>query len=490
MRRFYFKPRFSTLALSALVTLGLLFGMAEAQAARIGDLFDARWQEQAVRFWSLRDNQVRLALLGAVALGVSGGLLGSFMVVRRLSLLGDTLSHAVLPGVAFGYLWHMAKEPLPIFIGASIAGLTGVGLVHWITRSSKIKEDAAMGMALTGLYGLGICLMTMIQNQASGNKAGLDHFLFGQAAALSEGDVLLMAVVALAAVIAVVGGYRTFLAVAFDPAFARTTGPWAERYHTLILFLLTFAIVVGLQAAGVVLISALLIIPAASAFLWTRRFPVMLLLAVLFGVVAGVLGAFISFLGTNMPTGPFMVLAAAAVFGLSWTLAPAHGWLPRWWRQQSHRRKTRIENTLKQLYLTNEALGDGELPVAISDFARQANLPVDAASREANALVKGGWARWEQSPQRGLTGEATIVPSGKAWGRARELVRNHRLWERYLTERADYPPDHVHDDAEVAEHLMNPAQVEALRQKLKNPQQDPHGKTIPSVREGEENRDA
>ena len=156
---------------------------ASAQAARIGDLTELDWKEQAVRFLSLRDTTVRNAALGAVFMGISCGLFGGYVVARRMSLFGDTLSHAVLPGVALGFLWSHTKDPLVILVGATIAGLLGTMVVAWIGKTTRVKEDSALGLVLSGFYALGICLLTVIQKMDFGNQSGIDKFLFGQAAA-------------------------------------------------------------------------------------------------------------------------------------------------------------------------------------------------------------------------------------------------------------------------------------------------------------------
>src|SRR4030095_2677101 len=164
-------------------------------AAKIGEVSRTRVGEQVVRFISLEDPAVRFALAGAALLGICCGLLGAFLVVRKMALVGDALSHAVLPGVAAGFLWNQTKDPLAIFVGAVIAGLLGTVVVHMIRQTTRLKEDAALGLVLAGFYALGICLVTMIQRLPTGNKSGIDKFLFGQAAAIGPGDLKLIGAV-------------------------------------------------------------------------------------------------------------------------------------------------------------------------------------------------------------------------------------------------------------------------------------------------------
>jgi manganese/zinc/iron transport system permease protein len=299
--------------------------LTPVHAARIGDISEISVWDQAVRFFTFKDPSLRYALTGAILLGLTCGLLGSFLVVRKLALVGDTLSHAVLPGVAAGFLWNMEKNPVAIFIGATLAGLLGSFMVTRITSTTKLKEDTALGMVLAGFFGVGICMVTMIQRLPSGNKSGIDKFLFGQAASLGQSDIQLMAVVTVLTFALVWLFYKELLTVSFDPGFAYSVRiPVAWVHHSFML-LLAFSVVIALQAVGVVLVSAMLITPAATAYLMTDRLHRMLLFACLTGMLAGAMGAFFSFLGHQLPTGPFMVLSAAALFSLAFFFAPSHG---------------------------------------------------------------------------------------------------------------------------------------------------------------------
>jgi len=449
-----------------------LASAALAQAAKIGDLTEVRWTEQALRFASLSDPAVRHACLGTVLLGVSCGLLGGFLVVRRMALLGDALSHAVLPGVALGFLWNLEKDPLAIFVGALVAGFAGSAVVSLITRTTRLKEDTALGMVLATFFGAGLCLMSMFQRLPTGNKSGIESFLFGQAAALGPGDLQLMGVVTALVVGMLAVGYKEFLLVSFDPGFARVLAlptRWLER---VLLLLLAFAVVAALQAVGVVLVSAMLIIPAATASLLTDRFHRMLLWSAAIGAVSGLSGAFLSFLGTRLPTGPFMVLSAGLFFGAALVFSPRHGVWPRWNRQRSQRLRVAQENTLKAIYQVLESGGFPGETVPVGALAARRRIDREAALGEIGALVRGEFAT--------LSGDTVaLTPSG--WQRACAIVRNHRLWELYLTQDACIAPDHVHDDAEKIEHVLGEATVRELERRLPRTDVDPHGRPIPLV---------
>src|SRR5687768_4590646 len=214
-----------------LLALTMLLWCHPAEAARIGDLSDTSIWEQAVRFFTFQDPSVRYALLGSMLLGISCGLLGSFIVVRKMALVGDALSHAVLPGVALGFLWNMTKDPVAILVGATLAGLLGAATVTLIKQTTRLKEDAALGLVLASFFAVGICLLTMIQRLPTGNKSGIDKFLFGQAAAISAADVRLMALITAGVIAAIWIFYKEFLVTSFDAAFARVAGFPAQLIH-------------------------------------------------------------------------------------------------------------------------------------------------------------------------------------------------------------------------------------------------------------------
>ena len=450
--------------------------LASAHAARIGDLSDVNLRDQAWRFFTFQDPTVRFAFIGSILLGVTCGLLGSFIVVRKMALVGDALSHAVLPGVALGFLWNTTKDPFTIFIGATIAGLIGTVTVSLIQHTTRLKEDTALGMVLATFFAVGICLVTMIQRLPTGNKSGLDKFLFGQAAAMGGDDIKLMAVVAGLAVLAVILYYKEFLVTSFDEGFARAIGFPVRLIHYGLMLLLAFAVVISLQAVGVVLVSAMLITPAAAAYLLTDRMNKMLLLAALFGMLAGAGGAFFSFLGPSLPTGPFMVLGATTVFGVAFLFGPRHGVVTRWWQQRSRASRVQRENTLKSVYHVLEDRDFKAEGVSLLELAERRREPIESARQQAGALRQAGFATLPEGGEM-----IFLTPDG--WQLACAIVRNHRLWELYLTNAASFAADHVHDDAEKIEHVLGEDVVRELERRLGYATKDPHGRPIPNLTE-------
>ena len=461
-------------AFFAITVFGIICLAPELPAARATDVVEIDVGHQVREFFRLA-KPVPVMLGGALLLGLSCGLLGSFIVVRRMALMGDTLSHAVLPGVALGFLWSMSKDPVAMLVGATAAGLFGSIVVTWIRRTTRIKQDAALGIVLATFYALGVCMIEMIKNRPdSGNSAGLDGIFFGDAAALRGEDVVLMAVLTLLTLVLILTLYRPLLAISFDPGFARSIGlPVAFLDHLTMMFL-AFAIVVALQAVGVVLVSALLITPAATGYLMTDRLHRMLVIAGVVGMLSAALGVFCSFLGGKLPSGPFMVLAASGLFSVAYLFAPRHGTVTRWWRRRNRSRQIRNENTLKAIYRVLEDRGFKGEGVTLQELAELRRETLEAARDRVRALERAGAV---------TTGEggnvAYLTPEGQQRGWA--IVRNHRLWELYLTNLADYEPDHVHDDAEKIEHVLGEDAVRELEKLLDYPEVDPHGKQIPKV---------
>jgi manganese/zinc/iron transport system permease protein len=283
---------------------------------------------------------------------------------------------------------------------------------------------------------------------------------------------MLLMGVTLLAVGAVTIFYKEYTLTSFDPGFARSVGLPVQIFHYSLMLLLAFAIVSSLQAVGVVLVSAMLVIPAAAAFLLTDRLGTMLILSAVFGMCAGGIGAFFSFVGRNLPTGPFMVLAAAAVFTLAIFFGPRHGILSRWLRHQSHAAKIRRENTLKSIFHVLEDGGFHSEQISVRELAEKSRETLEEAHHRLRGLQHHGFAT--------LHGE-TISFTPQGWQRACEIVRNHRLWELYLTNAAQIAADHVHEDAEIIEHVLGEETVRQLERRLNYARRDPHGKLIPGI---------
>ena len=293
----------------------------------------------------------RTVAMGAATLGIVSGALGTYAVLRRQSLLGDAISHAALPGIALAFLLTGSKAPLVLILGAAVAGWVGTLFVMAIVNTTRLKGDSALGLVLSVFFGFGLVLLTFIQKTPNANQAGLDTFLFGQAAALLERDVVTMAALGGIALFVMMLFWKEFKLLSFDPDFGASLGFPMRALDLLLTTLIVIAIVLGLQTVGVVLMSAMVVAPAAAARQWTDRMGVMVLLSMLFGAVAGVSGALISSSIARLPTGPTIVLCVSAIVVISMALAPNRGLLWNWIRQQHNRRQLRDELVLSDLYM-------------------------------------------------------------------------------------------------------------------------------------------
>ncbi len=283
----------------------------------------------------LSDPTLRTVALGGVVLGLGSGAVGAYALLRQRSLLGDAVSHATLPGIALAFLLTRSKEPAILLGGALLAGWLGSWLVEAITRTTRVKLDSALGLVLSVFFGLGIVLLTFLQRYPEAGQAGLNRFLFGQAASIRQQDVLVMALGASAILLTIGLLWKELKTIAFDPEFAESSGLPARALGLILDTLTVLAIVVGLHMVGVVLMSAMLVAPAAAARQWTDRLDRMVPLSAFFGILASVGGALLSALIPRLPTGPAIVLVMGTLVFLSLLAAPNRGLL---WRRRARGR--------------------------------------------------------------------------------------------------------------------------------------------------------
>ena len=295
------------------------------------------------------DYTLRTVALGAAILGIVSGMLGSFAVLRKQSLLGDAISHAALPGIVLSFLITRSREPAILMLGALIAGWMATLFMLNIIRTTRIKDDSALGLVLSVFFGFGLMLLTFTQKLPDATQAGLDKFLFGQAATLLQRDVITMGVVGLLALGLLATFWKEFKLITFDPEFAASLGFPVRVLDVLLTTLLVLAIVIGLQTVGVVLMSAMIVAPAAAARQWTDKLNLMVILGGLFGALAGVSGTLISSSAEKLPTGPVIVLCISVIVVFSMLFATNRGLIWNWIRSQQSRRKLRARAVLADL---------------------------------------------------------------------------------------------------------------------------------------------
>ena len=311
----------------------------------------------------LSDYTLQNVALGAAILGVISGVLGSFAVLRQQSLVGDALSHAALPGVCLGFIVAGARDLGAIMAGALLTGGLAALLILALTWLTRLKTDAAIGISLSVFFALGVVLLTVIQGSGGASQAGLESFLFGQAAAILRSDLEVMGAITGVALAVVLLLWKEFKLVTFDPTFARTLGLPVTVLEVTLTVMVALAVVVGLQMVGVVLMAAMVIAPAVAARQWTRRLEHMVVLSALIGMASGVTGAVISALGRGLATGPLIVLSASAIVLVSILFAPGRGVVWDALKRAGERRSLRGRQVLTTLLQLTRKHDNPDYPV-------------------------------------------------------------------------------------------------------------------------------
>jgi manganese/zinc/iron transport system permease protein len=368
------------------------------------------------------DYTVRIVALGSGVLGATAGALGSFAVLRRQSLLGDAVSHAALPGIALAFLLTGSKEPLIIMVGAALAGWLGTLAVRAVVTRSRVPIDSALGIVLAVFFGFGLVLLTFIQKQPNAAQAGLESYLFGQAAALLRQDVVAMTLLGSTALLILVALWKEFKILSFDEAFGASLGLPMSRLDVVLTALLVVAIVIGLHTVGVVLMSAMIVAPGAAARQWTRRLGPMVALAAGIGALSGVGGAVASSLIARLPTGPTIVTILSAAVLVSLLMAPQRGLVWRWLRLDRLRQAPPLDPVLLHLYalslhhVDNPEHGHG-VAVLKTMSPREVDVAAALAGLEAKSLARqtadGQWAPTElgrREARRALEEHAEELP--------------------------------------------------------------------------------
>lgn len=421
---------------------------------------------------------IKWVLVGSLLLGMAGGVLGTFAVLRKQSLLGDALAHATLPGVCLAFLITQSKSPMILLTGALISGFIGTSLILAIQRTSRIKEDAAIGIVLSVFFGIGILLLTMLQHTTLAGQSGLDRFLFGQAASLMTKDVQLMFLLTSIIFVSTFFFYKEFKLLSFDREFGEAMGFPMIVIEVVLTLLLVVAVVIGIQTVGVVLMAALLITPAVAARQWSDRLGIVVILSGIFGMIAGVGGALLSGLSVRLPTGPLIVLTVSVIMVFSLFFAPRRGLLKAFVRSRGYRSKVLKENLLKDLHLLGRTSENWTMPRSVKMIAGVRGDKIRSVRRVLCRLRRGGLVTENDLKEWALTARGLESAS--------TIVRRHRLWELYLSKRLELPTDHVHRDAEDMEHALTPEIIALLEKELEYPKRDPHGSPIMQPKESQD----
>ena len=391
---------------------------------------------------------------------------GCFIVLRGLSFLADAIAHSMLAGVIGGYLlmkvFFAQEENLGgMVIGATLAGILTVAMVGLVTKFSRIKQDTAIGIMYTGIFAFGSFLISL---DAVGKLIPIDiyHFIVGDVMAVQTGELWLLAIVTSVVLSVVILFYRPLQLTSFDPIMAASIGVPVLAVEYLLTACTSLVVVSGVQIAGVILVVALIITPAASAYLLTDRLDRMIITSAVLGVVGFWLGFLLANLVGSSP-GATVVITMTGIFFLALFFAPRYGLLADWLRKR---------NTVPQ-EIMEDVLGSamrhpGEF-VPIEDILGYIDTPNLKIRKSIDMLERQGLLDVEQGKLK-LTADGIFE--------AKRLVRAHRLWETYLYQ-TNIPKEEIHDRAHVLEHLQDPAMVDYLDDKLGHPLTDPHGSEIP-----------
>ena len=412
-------------------------------------------------------HNTRVVLTGVTLLGIASGVIGVFMLLRRRSLMADATSHATLPGIALAYmlqpLWGWDARFFPgLLAGAFLTGLLGMFVIQWIQGLGRIRDDAAMGIVLSVFYGFGICLLGIIQKMEHGGASGLRGFIFGKTAAMLVADAQLIAVAATAITLMVLVLYKEFKLLCFDEGFSGSQGWPTLALDGGLMAAVVAVTVIGLQAVGLILMIALLVIPPAAARFWTDRMSRLLLAAGLFGGAGAFVGALLSASEADLPAGAVIVLSQGVFFGFSFLFGRRRGLVWKLYRRQQLTFIVRRQHVLRLFYerfearMEQEAMSRGRLPFDVMRGARSWG-----AWRLRTLLWR---MKWSGLVYRHPDGTWGLTRDG--WPMAARMARNHRLWELFLIHYADIAPAQVDRGADRIEHVLDPSLVDALEHLL------------------------
>jgi len=404
------------------------------------------------------------ALIGGSLVAIVAAIIGCFVVLRRMSFLGDALSHAMLAGVTGGYLFTRllfdsdAHAPAMI-VGSLLAAVVTVGLIGLVKNLSRIKEDAAIGIIYTGIFSVGGILASVFHKYI---HIDLFHFVAGQVLAVSDADMWFSAAVAVVVLSLVILFYRPLQLTTFDPIMAAAIGVPVVLVEYLLTLCTSLVVVSGVQMVGVILVVGMLISPAASAYLISDRLPRMLWLSALFGVTGVVGGLYLS-MWLNVARGSALVLFLTVQFLVVFVVAPRYGLIAGWLRRAQMVPQPLVEDILRSIDK------DPGQVTPLATIHSHVEARPEAIRRALRGMQRQGLIELEEAGLR-------LTEPGQH--EARRLLRAHRLWETYL-QHVGLPAGKLHEQAHKLEHVYDEQAVDYLEDKLGHPLTDPHGAEIP-----------
>ena len=419
--------------------------------------------------WLTYNYNALLVVLGCAILGSMTGVIGKFIFLRKQALIGDVIAHSMLPGVVLAFWLAQVKSLWVLMLGAMISGGLALGVTLILGRNTKLKPDSVLSISLCSFFSLGMLLLSLLQNSGLAAQSGLNNFIFGQAASMNLLDVTIIAWICLVCSLICVFFFKAFRLVCFDRDFAKSCGIPVRNIDLMFYLATTTIIIAGIQVVGAILVSALLIFPASISSFFTYRLKLNLLLCVFFGATSCLIGASISYSFPAMPTGPWIVMSLGIFMLIAVFFAPYKGVWIHWRKMQTHRLRISQENVLKMMLKIHQKKAQDKY-IRFDEMTHKSGLSSSKLYTRLRYLKRNdlvlckSQGLWKLSAV-GLT-------------KAKSILRSHRLWEVYLTEKMRYKIDHVHPSAEVMEHLISPEIEKMLQKELGNPKKDPHQSEI------------
>jgi len=421
-------------------------------------------------------------IVAGILCAVSSALLGNFLVLRKMSMLGDAITHAILPGLAAAFMISDSRSSLPMFLGAVIAGILTALFTEWIRGFGKVDEGAAMGVVFTSLFALGLVMIVQAADHVDLDPGCV---LYG-AIELTPLDTILIAgweiprVVAVLSVVLIINllfvifFLKELKLSSFDPALATTTGFNATLIHYTLMTLVAITAVASFETVGNILVVAMFVVPPAAAYMLTDRLGSMIILSAILGAIAAVTGHISAIVVPHWfgyhstSTAGMMAVSAGLLFVIAALFAPRHGIIVVWIRRQLLSWKILAEDIIALMYRIEERNPQlkpdaGYLREILFSRSVSTSLTLRYLTRHAQLSHSNG--------------NYELTESGR--DRARQLVRSHRLWEHYLVEHAGMSAESIHKKAETLEHFTDRRLREKLNEDTIATDQDPHGRPIP-----------
>lgn len=386
-------------------------------------------------------------------------------MLNKRTLVSDAVAHAILPGICLSYILYEEKNYILILLFSFFFGFLCLFLTDYLAKNKRIKIDSSIAISLSFFFALGLVLLSLIQNSNYGSKSGLDKFILGNTSTLLLKDIMVFLITGLVTLIIIIIFFRAFKAIIFDLGFSKSVGFPVSFIQVTLSTLTVFSIIIGIQSVGVILVSSLLITPAALAYFYSNSLKKIIFISIKISVLSCFIGVFISSSFQKMPTGPLIVITLTIFSFIVFIFSPKNGIISIIRTNKKNNIKIETENILKYIYRNRECKNYFSI-----DFIYKI-YPIYKFKIKyyLNNLTKNGHLikisdTWQ------------LTESGKSY--AKRIIKIHRLWEVYLYTRLNLSEDHLHDYADKIEHIITPEMEKKLEKQLNYPSKDPHKSEI------------